>query len=528
MKKTLAQNKFIGIQIVGVGALTGGFVGVVVTLYNCLVELVEQFTHGYYAYFLEHPAFIPLFLLGLLLGAAVIGGTLRALPVLRGSGFPQTEGAAQGLLRYKWYQLLTGSFAVSLICIFFGLSAGAEGPSLMMGGSIGDGLSTALRRNAVVRRYLITGGACAGLAVSLNAPLTGIVFAYEETHKRFTPEVFACSFTCVVVAVLIRSALAPLIGLFNRPMLAEFELVQTSIGLIPYVMLAALIVSAVGVGLYFLTLLLRKLFKKIVCKRKTMTWAMRMLPPFLLAGVCGLLCIHSTGSGLLFLEELPGGAAGLERVFSSPLWVTLLLAVVLRFVQIAVNLGAEVPCCSSLPFFAMGAGMGALLSVLFVKMGMDPAYADTLTVICLSAFFAAIVRAPFTAIIMSVELTGSFTYLLPVVLAVAIAHFVGYVCRTEPIYEVFLEELVEEQTESNRLILRVRVGEQASRRAIRDILWPDSALVTEVLRGEESLVPQGGLELSEGDILTLEASPIDEREYRAALTDTVGEIVPPS
>lgn len=521
----LGQNKFQGLQIVAIGALTGAFVGVIVTLYACLVELTEEFARGYYAYFAEHPAFIPLLFLGLLLGAVVIGGTLRALPVLRGSGFPQTEGAAQGLLRFKWYKMLTGAFAASLVCIFFGLSAGAEGPGLLIGGACGDGFSSAFRRNAVMRRYLITGGACAGLAVSLNAPLTGIVFAYEETHKRFTPEVFACSFTSVVIAVLIRSVLAPAVGLFNRPIFVGFDFVPTTVEFIPYVLLAALLVSLAGVGFYFLVLLTRKLFKKIGLKSKLATWIARMTVPFLFAGACGLITVHAMGSGTFFIGALQGGAKGVGSIFSTPLWATLLIAVGLRTVAVILNLGAEVPCCSSLPMFALGAGMGALLSVLFVQMGMDPALSDTLVVICLSTFFVAVVKAPLTGIILSLELTGSFTFLLPVVLSVAVAYFASYLFKTEPIYEKFLEELVEDRQNGEKKVVSVRVGGQAAGRSVRDILWPDAALIVSVVRGEQRVIPSGGLELLEGDILTVEAVPLDEREYLAALRDTVGEVL---
>ncbi len=512
-----------GIQIVAVGVLTGAFAGVIVTLYNALIELTEEFARGYYKYFLDHPAFIPLLFLGLLLGAVVVGGFVRALPIIRGSGFPQTEGAAQGLLRFKWYKVLTGMFAASLLAVFFGLSAGSEGPSLMMGAACGDGLSSLLKRNAVVRRYQITGGACAGLAVALNAPFTGIVFAYEETHKRFTPEVFASSFTSVVVAVLIRSVLAPRLGLFNEPIFGNFIFRATSVSFLPYTLLAAAIVSLLGIAFYFLALLSKRLFAKIRLKRGV--HALKMAVPFLLAGVFGLLTLNAIGGGTHFIRSLAGGGEGVSRVFSSPLWVTLFIIVLFRIVATAVNIGAEVPCCSSLPMFAIGAGAGALLSLLFEQMGMDPALADTVIVISLATFFATVVKAPFTGIIMTVELTGGFTFLLPVVLSVAVGYFLGSMFRTEPLYERLLEDLLAEQGERKKETVRVRVAPFAAEKAIRDILWPGGALVAEVVRGGQTLPPKGSTVLHEGDILTVEGEAADLREFCEALRDTVGEIL---
>ncbi len=523
MKQGVGEKFHRGIEIVAVGVLTGAFVGVIVTLYNALIELSEEFSRGYYTYFARHPAMIPLLFAALLLGAIVVGGFVRFLPIIRGSGFPQTEGAAQGLLRFKWYKVLTGMFAASLLCVFMGLSAGSEGPSLMIGGACGDGLSSVTRRNPVVRRYQITGGACAGLAVALNAPLTGIVFAYEETHKRFTPEVFACSFTSVVVAMIIRSALAPALGLFNRPIFSGFVMKETSIGFLPYTMLAAVMVSLLGIAFYFAALFARKLFRKIRIKRGK--WALQMAIPFLLAGAAGLITTNVMGGGLHFIEGLRGGSEELERIFSSPLWATLLAAVILRFAVTIANIGAEVPCCSSLPMFAIGAGAGALLSLLFVKIGMDSALTDTVIVVCLATFFATVVKAPFTSIIMTVELTGEFTFLLPVVLSVAISYFVSSMFHTEPMYEKFLEEMLEEQGKKERVTVRVRVGAAAAGKRIRDVLWPSSAYVTQILREGNAIPSVGSAELMYGDILTVEGAPREKEEYFATLREAAGEIL---
>ena len=54
-----------GFQIVLVGALTGTFAGVVVTLYTVLAAMAEDFSRGDYAFFRAQPAFIPLLLLAL-------------------------------------------------------------------------------------------------------------------------------------------------------------------------------------------------------------------------------------------------------------------------------------------------------------------------------------------------------------------------------------------------------------------------------------------------------------------------------
>ena len=79
MKQTAHIRRRLGsgVQIVLVGALTGALVGVLVSLYAALAAAAEDFARGYYRFFLDHPAFVPLLFLALALGAIVVGGVVR-------------------------------------------------------------------------------------------------------------------------------------------------------------------------------------------------------------------------------------------------------------------------------------------------------------------------------------------------------------------------------------------------------------------------------------------------------------------
>lgn len=511
-----------GVQIVLVGALTGAFAGVVVTLYQIVFELCEEFSAGYYGFFRSRPAFIPLLFLALFLGSVVIGGVMKFLPMIRGSGFPQTEGATQGLLRFKWYKVLTGMFAASLFVVFAGLSGGSEGPSLMIGGACGDGVSSVLRRNAVVRRYQITGGACAGLAVALNAPLTGMIFAYEEAHKRFTPEVFICSFSAVSVAIVVRNLLRPAMGLAVGPFFAGYAIpADTGLRFSLYALLTALIVSLVGALFYYAVFAIRRRYKKFNPWKGYGRYAI----PFLFAGVCGLVSVFATGSGLELIEGLSAGSEHTMSVFGAPLFVSLLIILVLKFLTTSLNTASDLPCCASVPMMAMGAVVGKLLSLFFVRLGMPGELTDALVVIAMVTFFTTVVHAPMTGIIMTVELTWSFTFLLPAVLSVAVGYLVGSVLHMEPLYERLLDEILEERRAHTEEVTAEIVVRAAAGKEIRNILWPFSALVTKIERGDEALIPGGSTVLLEGDRITVEGRPEDREEYLSALASVVGELV---
>lgn len=516
------------VQIVLVGGLTGLFAGVVVTLYNLLASMTEEFASGYYGFFRDNPAFVPLLFLALALGSVVIGGILKFMPLIRGSGIPQTEGATRGLIHYKWWQVLPATFAASLFTIFMGLSAGSEGPSLTIGGACGYGTSDLLKRNAMVRRYQITGGACAGLAVAFNAPLTGMAFAFEEAHKRFTPEVFICAFSSVIVAVLTRNLLRPLMGFSVDAVFFTFGFAvdPADFTFYLYVLFASLVCSLVAVGFYFLLFFSKRMFRKITFWKGIG----KMLVPFLAAGAFGLITVHAVGGGHAFIASLGSGAEGLERVFSSPLWATLLIVVVLKIIATALNVGAGVPCGIFIPMLAVGAGLGGLLNLVCVQAGMNPAYADALIMICMSVFFTTVVKAPITGIVMVVELTWNFTFLLPAILGVATGYIIGFLFRTEPLYDKLLDDILEERNEGEvkrRLTVRLRVlaGSISAGRTVRDVLWPAGARITELEHNGKTIAPDGNSDLREGDILTVVGETADEEDYLGILTTTVGELV---
>lgn len=526
--KRIGNKAGNGAQIIVVGGLTGLFAGIVVTLYNMLASMTEEFAAGYYGFFRDHPAFIPLLFLALALGSVVIGGVLKFLPIIRGSGIPQTEGATRGLIRYKWWQVLPATFAASLFTIFMGLSAGSEGPSLTIGGACGYGTSDLLKRNAMVRRYQITGGACAGLAVAFNAPLTGMAFAFEEAHKRFTPEVFICAFSSVIVAVLTRNLLRPLMDFGVDAVFSTFEFAvdPSDFSFYLYVLFAAIVCSVAAVGFYFLLFLSKKAFQKITFFKGVG----KMLVPFLAAGAFGLITVYAIGGGHGFISELGSGASGVDRIFSSPLWATLLIVVALKIAATVLNVGAGVPCGIFIPMLAVGAGLGALLTLACTAMGMNPAYADVLIMICMSVFFTTVVKAPITGIVMVVELTWNFTFLLPAILGVAIGYITGDVFRTEPLYDKLLDDLIEEgrKREVKRKItvrLRVLAGTIAAGRTVRDVLWPAGARITALEHEGESIVPDGNSALFAGDVLTVVGETSNEEDYLGLLATTVGELI---
>ena len=522
-----ANKTQLSLQLLFISLFTGVFCGVVITLYNAVAAIAEEFSQNYYNFFFTHPAFIPLLFVALFLGAVIAGGIRKALPIITGSGIPQIEGAARGVFHFKWLQSLIAMFTASLLSVFFGLSAGCEGPSIFIGGSCGALTSNAFKRNAVIRRYLISGGACAGLAVAFNAPLAGIIHAFEDTHKRFSPELFICSFACVCVAVIVRNILRPLMGLSMTPILASFSFDgadTSSLLFLLYAIPCSIVIAFAGVGFYYLIFALRKL----IAKYKFFKGVLGFSIVFLLAGAFGLISSYSMGGGVHFIEAL--GSGNIVGNFATPVIITVLIAVVIKFLATVLNVSCGVPSGALVPILAIGAGMGFLISHLCELIGMDEGYRCAMIIICMATFFSTVVRSPLTSVVLVLELTWKFTFLLPLICGVAVGYFIGIICRTQSLYDRLFDEMLENERREHPIqcfTVKIKVSGNLSAvdRQIRNIMWPNGAVVVLVERNGDSFVPGGTTELREGDILTIKAKTYYKDDFIQSLQSNVGKLV---
>lgn len=268
------------VNLIVLSILTGLFSGVVVTFYNILTSIGEDASSSLYALVRDNPAFVPLLFAGLIAGAFVIGAFLKLVPMIRGSGVPQAEGAARGKLRFKWYTVMCSMFAASLACVFMGLPAGSEGPSLEIGGCAGDGVGAMLRRTRAARRLQIAAGSSAGLATAFNAPVTGLIFAMEEAFRSFSAQVFSCSAVSVIVALTARNLIRAGLGFSTGFSLTSYTFSSPDAMGYLWIFLAALAAALSGVAFYHVMLLFRRLFGKMTFFKGLGKY----LVPFLAAG----------------------------------------------------------------------------------------------------------------------------------------------------------------------------------------------------------------------------------------------------
>ncbi len=533
LKRTLRSFADNGINLVLVSMLTGIFAGVVVTFYNILMSLGEETSISLYTLVRDNPAFVPLLFAGLAAGSLVIGTVAKLVPMVRGSGIPQIEGAARGKVRFNWYITMCSMFAASLACVFMGYPAGAEGPSLEIGGCAGSAVGTILKRNQMVKRLQIASGASSGLAVAFNAPVTGLVFAMEEAFRSFSPQVFICAAISVVSALFTRNALRFAVLGGDKVGFTfvnfDFEFAFDGAGGIfcLWVVLAAVIVSLLGVGFYYAVFATKKLFKKITFFKGVG----KFIIPFVFAGAAGLVTVYSIGGGHDFIQSLASGGTGeieIERIFGIGVAVSLLIVVIIRMITGVLSMGCGVPCGVFIPMLAIGAGAGALLSILFQKAGMDGVYSDYLVIICMASFFTCVVKAPITGIVMVFELTGQFRNFLPALIGIVIGYLIGMLFRTEAIYEKSLEQYIDDRKiklnfVKERVRLLIHEHTKADGTPVRAVVWPTNGLVVELIHEDGSqTVPDGETVLHAGQEIVFECETDSRDELLEYLYELVG------
>lgn len=500
--------------------VAGVFSGTAVTLYNVCTGYGEKYSVAWYGAFIARPYLIPLLFVALCAAAILIGTILRFIPIAKGSGVPQAEGATRGVFRLKWFRTMCTAFALSLSTVFLGMNAGSEGPSIMIGACAGSGVGR-LTDNTRNERCIIGGAASAGLAVAFNAPLTGFLFAVEEAHRKFTPEIIISALFSVISGVAVRNGILTLLSFadpsftvssafsaFDLSGAGTFTDTMTVAGLS---LIAALAVGFLGVGFYYAVMGMRKVFARIVF----LGGAGRMLVPFVAAGAFGLISFYEMGGGHSLIEALGthGGTQDFSVTlnFASPVVVALATVLILKFASSVFNMGAGVPCGVFIPMLATGACAAGVFSYIAQSLGMNAAYSDIIVMTGTAAFFSAVVKAPLTATVMVFELTGSYNFnlLFPVVIASAVGYTVGKLMRTGAVYDVLLEGYAEQFGEKGKRMdftLNVKAGGFAVGRSIRDLLLPYGAAVSDVRRNDERFVPNDDLNLKAGDEITISAA----------------------
>lgn len=499
-------------------ALTGIFTGALIFSFNLASTQVIHFSSEIYHWIRENPIYIPLFLLGVLLLGLLAGLMLKLFPSTRGGSLPVAVAHLRGYIAFKWIPNIVFVYVSSMITYLVGVPLGNEAPCVQMGAAVGKGTVNLLtgKKHRAWDRYIMTGGACAGFAVATGAPLSGIFFALEEAHRRFTPMV-------IMVATMSTSA-----AVFTSRWLCKFfhvELTIISVELGHTLRMQnvwAVILVALVCGLF--AAVFSKTYEKILHIihkiRPRVHFILRLEFVFLLVAVCGLICANFVNDGHSLLHEM---------VHSEHLWRFLLLYLVVRSLLVILSNSVGATGGLFVPTLVFGAMLGSICAQALIALGTLPVeYAPILIVVGMAAYKGASMRTPITAIIFAVEVLSGLDNIAFIVLAVAISYLTVELLGAEPVSEIVYEARLEQEHEGKTrevydMSMTVQPGAFVIGKETRDIFWPPECVVLAVHHETGSRSHGGHTGMHVGDVLDLHFVSYDLDRTMTMLNDLLGE-----
>lgn len=499
MKKDTAhimrrRREYYQITIVGEGLLVGTVAGLVVLAYRVALEYAGKWTGEILDYARGNPIRMAGWFLLLALMAFLVAKLVKWESMISGSGIPQMEGEMTGKLDQKWWRVLTAKFVGGFMALLAGLSLGREGPSIQLGSMAGKGISKAFDRDKTEEKILLTCGASAGLAAAFHAPLAGIMFSLEEVHKNFSVTVLVSVMASSLTADYICSQILGMNPVFHLDIGTPIN--QDSYGII---LMLGVVLGITGAFYNYFTLKVQALYKKATFLNGTM----KLMIPFLLAGVLGFVFPVVLGSGHAIVE-----AAAEEKLMLG----SILVILIVKFVFSAVCFGSGAPGGIFFPLLVLGALIGAAYAHIGIQfLGWDPTYVSNIVMLSMAGYFTAIVRAPLTGIILIFEMTGSVSQMLSLSLVSIVAYVVANLLRSAPIYESLLERLLENQGGQQNQMRGERVlqefvimhGSMLENKTIADIGWPEYCLIVAIQRGTVEIIPKGDIVMEASDMLVV-------------------------
>jgi CIC family chloride channel protein len=446
-------------------------------------------------------------LMPVLFGAVGAGLAVRLVatlaPEAAGSGIPHLKAVLYRLRSMRWRRILPVKFFGGVFAIGSGLALGREGPTVQMGGAVAAAVAEWLKVSPRERQTLIAAGAGAGLAAAFNAPLAGLAFVLEELQRDFSPLIFSATFLASVTADVLTRSLTTQLPVFHADTYPVPPLVT-----LPAFLMLGLLTGVLGVAFN------RGLIACLEGFARLGGWLYALGRwPARLAGACvgavvgliGWFIPNALGGGHVLVEAVLAGQVALMTI---PFWFGL------RFLLTMVSYGCGAPGGIFAPLLVLGAllglGVGELTHLL---MPGAVIHAEAFAVVGMAAYFAAIVRAPLTGIVLIVEMTNNYEQIVPLLVACFSAYAVADALGDLPIYEALLERDVRSDRATPELhgtmILELSIQTHApfAGLSLRELGLPPGCILVLLKRGLHESVPTADTRLEEGDRITAVIAP---------------------
>jgi chloride channel protein, CIC family len=333
-------------------------------------------------------------------GALIIGLMARyGSERIRGHGIPEAIEAI----------LINGSKVEPKVAILKPLSSaisigsggpfGAEGPIIMTGGAFGSMIAQLFHLTAAERKTLLVAGAAGGMSATFASPVAAVLLAVELLLFEWKPRSLVPVALASVTAAAARRhilGMGPLFPVTAHPAFIGYD------GLLGC-MLVGLAAGALSGLLTLAVYAAEDLFKHVPIH--WMWWP-----------ALGGLAIGA--GGLAFPQALGVGYDTIGSLLAGDVPMKIIAGVLLvKSLMWAISLGSGTSGGVLAPLLMMGGALGGL------EAGFLPSFGPGFwPLVSMGAILGGTMRSPLTGVIFMLELTHDVNMLLPLLLAVTMAH----------------------------------------------------------------------------------------------------------
>ena len=358
----------------------------------------------------------------------------RVAPEAAGSGVQEIEGTLLHVRPIFWRRLLPVKFIGGILAISAKMVLGREGPTIQMGGNLGEMLGEKFQLARKRRDVLIAAGAASGLAAAFNAPLAGVLFVIEEMRNQFNFSfvnfkivAISCVMSTIVLHLIIGPQPAIPMAVFTLPSVRSLWLFFV-FGIF------------VGIAGWIFNVTLMKSLYAI----DKLSFAQRRLYVLAISAAVGYLA-------MTYPTMVGGGYEIIEKSLTmNPSFFLLSLIVVIRYITTLLCYNTGVPGGIFAPMLALGTVLGLtayhILQWLMIDVTVHP---GMFAVAGMGALFSAAVRAPITGIVLVVEMTQNYSLILPLMVSCLTSTTIMQLVGNPPIYTQFLQRVRKGPVEQN-------------------------------------------------------------------------------
>jgi H+/Cl- antiporter ClcA len=342
----------------------------------------------------------PFVILVPVVGALIIGVMARyGSERIRGHGIPEAIEAI----------LINGSRVEPKVALLKPLSSaisigsggpfGAEGPIIMTGGAFGSLIAQFFHLTASERKTLLVAGAAAGMSATFAAPVASVLLAVELLLFEWKPRSMIPVALASVTAAAFRRHIIGVGPLFPVPAHPVFIGTEGLVACIVVGLLAGVLSAALTGAVYA---------SEDAFTHLPVHWMWWPAVGGLVIGIGGYFFPQALGVGYDVIGGLLQGDVPM-RVIAGVL--------VVKSIIWAVSLGSGTSGGVLAPLLMMGGALGGLEArfLPWEGIGFWP-------LVSMGAILGGTMRSPLTAVVFALELTHDVNIMLPLLLAVTIAH----------------------------------------------------------------------------------------------------------